>query len=216
MFYVQYVVFIIFIQKEEDMYGKVGVFMNNSKILNQNQTPKSKYTEDWIPVRAIENGMIILDNKMRVTGVKIRPRNIFILDQATQDNVIISLKNFYNTVDFDFWLISADRPVDITGYLARLQLLYNQSNSPVIRKMINQDIMKANMFMDNNVTDTEYYILFKEKNLEMIQKRLRTLITGLANCGLDSSQTSNDDLRMVLDIFLNGGMRTDFGTVVSQ
>lgn len=195
------------------MYGKVGVSMNNSKMMEQ--SPKSKYTEDWIPVKAIENGMIILDNKSRVTGVKIRPRNIFILDQGTQDNVIIGLKNFYNTIDFEFWLISADRPVDISGYLARLQLLYNQANNPAIRKLINQDILKANSFMDNNVTDTEYYILFKEKNLEMIQKKLRTIITGLANCGLDSAQTSNDDLRTILDNFLNGGMKTDFGTVVS-
>ena len=194
------------------MFGKVGVSMNNTKTKEQ----KSKYTEDWIPVKSIENGMILLDNKSRVTGVKIKPRNIFIMDRITQENVIISLKNFYNTIDFEFWLISADRPVDINGYLARLQLLYNQTNSPIIRKMISQDIMKANSFMENNVTDTEYYILFKEKNLEMIQKRLRTIITGLANCGLDSTQTSNDDLRTILDNFLNGGIRTDFGTVVSN
>ena len=187
--------------------------MSNSKT---NKQAGSKYTEDWIPVRTIENGMIVLDNKERVTGVKIRPRNIFILDQGTQDGVIIALKNFYNTLDFEFWLMSADRPVDISSYLARLQLLYNQTNSPVIRKMISQDIMKANNFIDNNVTDTEYYILFREKNLEMIQKKLRTLVTGLANCGLDSAQTSNDDLRMLLDNFLNGGMRTDLGTVVSN
>ena len=194
------------------MFGKVGVSMNNTKTKEQ----KSKYTEDWIPVKSIENGMILLDNKSRVTGVKIKPRNIFIMDRITQENVIISLKNFYNTIDFEFWLISADRPVDINGYLARLQLLYNQTNSPIIRKMISQDIMKANSFMENNVTDTEYYILFKDKNLEMIQKKLRTLITGLANCGLDSTQTSNDDLRTILDNFLNGGIRTDFGTVVSN
>ena len=198
--------------------------MSNSQTTNQsvkNSKKKaplqtSKYTEDWIPVRAIENGMIVLENKSRVTGVKIRPRNIFILDPGTQENVIIGLKNFYNTVDFDFWLISADRPVDISGYLARLQLLYNQSTNAAIRKLISQDIMKANDFMDNNVTDTEYFILFKEKNMEMIQKRLRTIITGLANCGLDSAQTSNDDLRMIMDNFLNGGMKTEFGTVVSQ
>ena len=188
---------------------------NNSNNKQSNIKMGSKYTEDWIPVKAIENGMIILDNKQRVCGVKIRPRNIFILDQGTQDSVIIGLKNFYNTIDFDFWLISADRPVDISGYLARLQLLYTQTPNPVIRKLISQDIMKANTFMDNNVTDTEYYILFKEKNLDMIQKRLRTLISGLANCGLDSSQVSNDDLRTILDNFLNGGMKTEFGTVVS-
>lgn len=200
--------------------------MNNSmNIQNQTQQqpqpqpkqkiPKNKYTEGWIPVRGIENGYIILDNKTRVTGVKIRPRNIFILDGGTQENVIIALKNFYNTIDFEFWLISADRPVDISGYLARLQLLYNQATSPAIRKLINQDIMKANDFMDNNVTDTEYFILFREKNHDLLQKRLRTVITGLANCGLDSAQTSNEDLRIILDNFLNGGIKSEFGSVRS-
>ena len=159
--------------------------------------------------------MILLDNKKKVTGVKIRPRNIFILDQGTQDNVLIALKNFYNMIDFEFWLISADRPVDLNNYLARLQLLYNQTPNPAVRKLINQDIDKANDFMNNNITDTEYYILFKEKNDDLIQKRLRTLVTGLANAGLEATQVSNDDLRIILDNFLNSGMTTNFGTVIS-
>ena len=175
----------------------------------------SKYTEDWIPIRNISNGMILLDNKKKVTGVKIRPRNIFILDQGTQDNVLIALKNFYNMIDFEFWLISADRPVDLNNYLARLQLLYNQTPNPAVRKLINQDIDKANDFMNNNITDTEYYILFKEKNDDLIQKKLRTLVTGLANAGLEATQVSNDDLRIILDNFLNSGMTTNFGTVIS-
>ena len=175
----------------------------------------SKYTEDWIPIRNISNGMIVLDNKKKVTGVKIRPRNIFILDQGTQDNVLIALKNFYNMIDFEFWLISADRPVDLNNYLARLQLLYNQTPNPAVRKLINQDIDKANDFMNNNITDTEYYILFKEKNDDLIQKRLRTLVTGLAKAGLEATQVSNDDLRIILDNFLNSGMTTNFGTVIS-
>ena len=79
----------------------------------------------------------------------------------------------------------------------------------------NKDIDKANAFMNNNITDTEYYILFKEKNDDIIQKRLRTLVTGLANSGLEASQVSNDDLRVILDNFLNGGMTTNFGTVIS-
>ena len=175
----------------------------------------SKYTEDWIPIRNISNGMIVLDNKKKVTGVKIRPRNIFILDQGTQDNVLIALKNFYNMIDFEFWLISADRPVDLNNYLARLQLLYNQTPNPAVRKLINQDIDKANDFMNNNITDTEYYILFKEKNDDLIQKKLRTLVTGLANAGLEATQVSNDDLRIILDNFLNSGMTTNVGTVIS-
>lgn len=185
--------------------------MNNSQ---KSTSVGSKYTEDWIPVKSITNGMIVLDNNKKVTGVKIRPRNIFIMDQGSQDNTLIALKNFYNTIDFEFWLISADRPVDISGYLARLQLLYNQTSSPAIRKLINQDIQKANDFMDNNVSDTEYYILFREKNPELITKRIRTLITGLANCGLEATQTSNQDLRVIINNFLNGGVNNEFGTVI--
>lgn len=192
--------------------------MNDSlkNMKQKKQKVNSKYTEDWLPIKAIANGTIVLDNNMKVTGVKIIPRNIFILDQITQENVIVALKNFYNTLDFEFWIISADRPVDISAYLAQLQLLYNSVNSTVVRKMIMQDLQKANMFMDNNVTDTEYFLLFKEKNSEVIQKRLRTIIMGLANAGLTATQTSNSDLRSIMENFLNGGMNTEFGTVISS
>ena len=104
--------------------------------MSSKTTSSSKYTEDWIPIKGISNGMIDLDNKMKVTGVKIRPRNIFILEQTVQDNVIAALKTFYDTIDFEFWLIAADRPVDITSYLASLQILYNQTGDTRIKKII--------------------------------------------------------------------------------
>ena len=88
--------------------------------------PKSqKYAENWLPVRGIQNGEIILENGQRVTGVKVRPRNIFILDYDSQSNAIFNLRNFYNTLDYEFWLIVSDRPVDINVYLAQLKLLFN-------------------------------------------------------------------------------------------
>lgn len=195
------------------MYGKVGVIMKNSEVTVKTS---SKYTEDWLPLKDIADGCIITTNGMKVTGVKIKPRNIFILNKATQDNTIVALKNFYNMIDFEFWLISADKPVDISDYLARLQVLYNQTTSPVLKKLIMQDVDKANNFVENSVTDTEYYILFREKNNEQIQKKLRTLITGLANAGLESTQTTNQDLRVIMENFLNGGMNTEFGTVMPQ
>ena len=175
----------------------------------------SVYTEDWIPVKDISNGTIILNNKSKVTGVKIMPRNIFILDQQTQDAIIANLKTVYNMIDYEFWIIVADKPVDINAYLSQLQVLYSQTNDPVKRKMINQDIEKANLFMNNNVVDTEYYLLFKEKDQELINKRVRNLITNFQASGLTAFQTSNDDLRTILDNFLNGGQTTEFGVTLA-
>ena len=183
---------------------------------NANVSQTKNYTEDWIPIKNILNGMIQLDNGHYVTGIKIMPKNIFILDEGERNNVLFNLQNFYNMIDFEFWLIVADRPVDINVYLSQLQLLYQRTNDGAIRKIIMQDINKANAFMgaEYNVVDTEYFILFKEKKLDIIQKRLHNLISGLANATLNSVQVSNADLRMILDNFLNAGMTTSFGTVM--
>ena len=151
-----------------------------------------KSSEDWLPVKNIENSTIITYGNNKVSGVKITPKNIFILDDSSQNSVLISLKNFYNMIDFEFWLVVADRPVDISIYISQLQLELNSTPNQAIRKLILQDIEKCNTFINNNVVDTEYY----------------------ATCGLNAKQVSNDDLRVILDNFLNGGQTTEFGTVI--
>ena len=106
--------------------------MKNSTTIANN----SKFTDAWLPIKQIMNGMIQLDGGYYVTGVKVQPKNIFIMDQVAQDNLIYNLRNFYNTIDYEFWLIIADRPVDINLYLAELQQKYNNTNSNEIRKLI--------------------------------------------------------------------------------
>lgn len=187
--------------------------MEKSKVKAKAQ----KYAENWLPVKSILNGAIQLDDGDQVTGVKIQPKNIFIMDYDSQRNVIYNLRNFYNSIDYEFWIIVADRPVDINVYLSQLQLLYNNVQTPVMKKLIMQDISKANMFMSKEVgvADTEYFLLFKEKRPEIIQKRIQALVSNLATCGLQATQTSNDDLRVLLDGFFNDGGKTEFGTVIS-
>ncbi len=191
--------------------------MNQKQNVNKAQAvkkPSSPYTENWVNVRGIKDGMIFLRSKEYISGVRVEPRNIFILEQNQQDNIINALKNCYNTFNFEWWLIVADKPVDISIYQSQLELLLTQQTDPRRRKIVSQDIAKAKMFIDNQIVDIEFYILFKEKNPNMVPEKVRTLINGLAGASLVASQTSNDDLRVILDNFLNGGSRTDFRTVV--
>lgn len=179
-----------------------------------NVKSKSPFTENWVRIRSIKNGIITLPNREMVTGVKVEPRNIFIMEQIQQDNILNALKNCYNTFNFEFWLIAADRPVDISVYRSQLELKLNEENDPAIRKMLFQDLEKAEMFVNNQVVDTEYFLLFKESNIDMLNQKVRTMVDGFANCSMLASQTTDEDLRVILDNFLNGGVRTDFGTVV--
>ena len=114
---------------------------------------RNRVTENWLPVKNITDGMIILNNNDKVSGVKIIPRNIFILSEEEQNMVISNLKQVYNQIDYEFWLVVADRPVDISVYMSRLQVMYNQTTSVAIRKLIMEDIQKANGFINNSVVD---------------------------------------------------------------
>ena len=69
------------------MFGEVGVVMKTSNY---------GYSEDWLPIKQILNGMIQLDNGEYVTGVKVQSRNIFIVDQGLQNAIIGNLRHFYN------------------------------------------------------------------------------------------------------------------------
>ena len=80
---------------------------------NQNRS-----SEDWLPIKTISDGMIKLNNDWMVTGIKVEPKNIFILEENDQFNVIDSLKDLYNTMDFEFWTIMTDRPVHISVYFS--------------------------------------------------------------------------------------------------
>lgn len=185
-------------------------------LLMTKKTTGSKYAEDWVPVKGILNGMIQLENGEFVTGIKVEPKNIFILDYSEENSTIFNFRNFYNSIDYEFWLIVADRPVDISVYLSQLQVQYNNTQNNQIKKLIMQDIDKANLFMSTtaDVVDTEYFILFKEKKMEIIQKRIQSLISNLASCGLNSQQVSNNDMRMLLDNFFNGAIETNFRSVM--
>lgn len=204
-----------------------GMELNNPGQINQNvnQGPpvkkmskaaqkNPKYTENWLPLKAISNGIMYNNKNEMITGVKVQPRNIFILDQSSMDATLIGLMNFYNTIDHEFWLVVADRPVDIAMYQAELQVLFNNTQDQRIRKIISQDMNKGEYFINNDVVDTEYFLLFKEKNGEMLQKKLRNMINNLASAGLIASQTSNEDLRLIIDNFLNGGRKYESGGVM--
>lgn len=173
-------------------------------------------TENWINVKEINNNIITLDNKEMITGIKINPKNIFILERMEQDRVIDSLKTFYNLIDYEFWLIIADRPVDISLYTSQLELALSNAQSPTMRKLIVDDLEKAELFVNNSIVDTEYFILFKETNTDLLNKKVRNLINNIASCGLIASQTSNDDLRMIIDNFLNGGTNFSARTVMPK
>lgn len=195
---------------QSGMAGNVGA----AKQLPKKALENPIYTENWLDFKTIKDGIIFNKEGYMITGIKIEPKNIFILESYQGDGIITGLMNFYNTIDYEFWLMVIDRPVDISVYEAEMQILYNKTSDPRLRKIIAQDMNKGDSFVNNNVVDIEYYIIFKEKKRDILQKKLRDLINGIASCGLTASPVTDEDARVILDNLLNGGKTYDAGSVM--
>ena len=186
----------------------------------------AKSTEDWLPIIDIKGSYIevkganALEGNQYVTGVRVEPKNIFISDEIVQRQAINGLTNFYNTLDFEFWLMCCDRPVDINLYRSQLEIMYSEATSQQQRKLITEDLRKVDKFIgpEINAVDTEFYILFKApvKQTELIQKRIGNMISGLASAGLNCRQITEEDIRVLLDSIFNDSERVEFGTVMSD
>ena len=163
----------------------------------------------WATVRQITSGIIVLNTGELVSGVKIIPRNIFIMQQDDTNAIIYSLSKFYDSIDFDYWLIIGDRPVNLNTYFESVQNIYNTSSSEHVRAIARDDIVKANKYVsgDYGVSDTEYFLLFKDKSIDMIQQKISKIISGIKECELNATQVSNDELRLVMDTFLSNGKK---------
>ena len=112
----------------------------------------SKHTEDWLPIKSIQGGLItvpggLIEGDQIDTGVRIEPKNIFISDMETQNRTIMAIRNFYNTMDYEFWLVCCDRPVDINLYRSELEIMYNEAPTQQARKLILQDLNKIEKFI---------------------------------------------------------------------
>ena len=176
--------------------------------VNNNAQPET-VASVWATVRQITSGVVVLNTGELVSGVKIIPRNIFIMQQDDTNAIIYGLSKFYDSIDFDYWLIIGDKPVDLNNYFNSVQNIYNTSSSEHIRAIARDDIVKANKYVsgDYGVSDTEYFLLFKDKTIQSVQERISKIISGIRECDLDATQVSNDELRLVMDTFLSNGKK---------
>ena len=76
----------------------------NMKKMPKQAQNNPKYTENWLPLKAISNGIMYNNKNEMITGVKVQPRNIFILDQTSMDKRLekIYLEELENTVKLKF------------------------------------------------------------------------------------------------------------------
>ena len=107
-------------------------------------------TLDWCDIREVKNSEILLESKDRkifhVSGVKVKPHDIFLDDDLTMKGVIERWRLALDKMSFRIFWCFVTSPVDIGDYKAELYEDRENAEDASIKKMIADDYEKAEHF----------------------------------------------------------------------
>ncbi len=117
-------------------------------------------TQQFVPVKEIRNGIIILkDGGYR--GVLICSSINFGLKSAEEQHAItIGFQNFLNTIDFSIQIVVNSRKMDLRPYLAILEEKAPEQKSELMRIQLHEYIEFVRSFTDQaNIMTKSFYIV---------------------------------------------------------
>ncbi len=113
--------------------------------------PESKPTQEFVPVKEVRNGIIILKDGGYRGVLMCSSLNFALKSEDEQRAIIGGFQNFLNTLDFSVEIVVHSRKMDIRPYLSLLNERMNQQSSELMRIQLREYIQ----FISNFIHGTE-------------------------------------------------------------
>ena len=127
---------------------------------NNMATPSSSPTQQFVPVKEIKNGVVILkDGSYR--GVLMCSAINFGLKSADEQHaIILGFQNFLNTLDFSIQIIVNSRKMDLRPYLTLLEGKAPEQKTELLRIQLREYIEFIKSFAEQaNIMTKSFYIV---------------------------------------------------------
>ncbi len=123
-------------------------------------TKHSTAAQDFVPVKEVRNGVIVLKNG-GYRGVLMCSSVNFGLKSSDEQGAIISgFQTFLNTLDFPVEIIIQSRKMDIRPYLALLAEKENDQKTELLRIQLREYMEFVRSFTENtNIMTKSFYII---------------------------------------------------------
>jgi len=119
----------------------------------------SKPTQDFVPIKEIRNGVVILkDGSMRAV-VMVSSINFALKSADEQQAVIMQFQNFLNSLDFSIQISIQSRELDIRPYIAMLEGRYKNEIGDLMKIQIKEYIQFIKSFVDQTSIMTKTFFV---------------------------------------------------------
>ncbi len=139
----------------------------------------SKATQDFVPIKEIRDGVIILkDGSMRAILLA-SSVNFALKSSDEQQAIIMQFQSFLNGLDFSIQISVQSRKLDIRPYIATLEGRYKNELGDLMKMQIREYIQFVNNFVEqtNIMTKTFFVVVpFSPTGMESSGNALEKLV----------------------------------------
>jgi hypothetical protein len=113
--------------------------------------PKS--AQDFIPIKQVRDGVIILKNKGLRSILMVSSINIALKSRDEQEAILYQFQAFLNSLDFPCQIIVQSRKTNITGYIEKIKKLEEEQQNELLK----QQTAGYREFLEEFVTKESIY-----------------------------------------------------------
>ncbi|PID83206.1 hypothetical protein CSB11_02575 [Candidatus Campbellbacteria bacterium] len=154
--------------------------MNNSR-QNINSKKGIGSSQDFVPIREIKDGFVVLDDGTLVSVSLVTSINLSLKSQEEQASVIASFQAFINLLEFPVQISIQSRKLDINPYLDLLEQRLKEQTIEIIKLQTIEYIGFIKNFTDAiNIMDKQFFLVvsYKPITIDTSKKGFLSMIGG--------------------------------------
>jgi type IV secretory pathway VirB4 component len=163
-------------------------------------TPSSGATQQFVPVKEIKNGTIVLkDGSYR--GILICSAINFGLKSADEQHaIILGFQNFLNTLDFSIQIVINSRKMDLRPYLTILEGKAPEQKTELLKIQLREYIEFIKSFAEQaSIMTKSFYIVVPYSGHASTKSTMNFLKGGNASTKSAAAETSFEESRAQLE-----------------
>lgn len=156
----------------------------------------------WMPIQDIEQFHKVRKDNWAISAIRIQPTNIDLLSLRERRQIISNLQEICNGQQNHYMFFCVGRPVDLDGYINHLEQLKNNTEDPIRKKILQQQIREAaNTAISGEALETLYYILFASSNKSELLEHVKLIVVELKEKGINGHICDHKELMDMNFIF---------------
>lgn len=184
-------------------------------------------TQEDIPISEIKEGVIRLKSGDMALIIKTSAVNFGLLSQNEQIAIIAAFAGMLNSLSFPIQILIRSKRLDISSYLAKLDLVQKQQTNPLLFNMISRyKNFIARIIKENEVLDKLFFVVIPlwsyeisllpsspqhlKKALTVLIPRRDHLIRQLSGIGLQAQPLQDEELLALFFDIYNSGLKETF------